>query len=137
MTEPIARPRTRTGKTSKVVVGQLEFYMTVNLTDKGKPMELFIDSAKEGTVIRGLLGTISRLVSHQLQHGTAVKDIVDAMLDMTFEPNGETNDPELPRCKSISDYVARRLALDFLPEGELDKLSPTHTPANVQVSPSL
>ncbi len=38
--------------------------------------------------------------------------------DQFFVPNGHTDDPEIPRVRSAVDYIARRLAIDWLPYPE-------------------
>ena len=45
-------------------------------------------------------------------------ELIRPGLGQYFVPNGHTDDPELPRVRSAVDYIARRLALDWMPYPE-------------------
>src|SRR5262249_45071606 len=57
-----------------------------------------------------------------LQHGVPLVELIRCNLDLYFAPNGRTDDPDIPRARSIADYTARRLAIDWLPVGERAQL---------------
>jgi ribonucleoside-diphosphate reductase alpha chain len=57
-------------------------------------------------------------MSMALQHGVPLKDLVRKLAHLRFEPAGATNNPRVRFAKSIPDYVARWLALEFLTEEE-------------------
>ena len=57
-----------------------------------------------------------------LQHRVPLADLIRPGLDQYFVPNGHTDDPEIPRVRSAVDYIARRLAIDWLPYPERAEL---------------
>ena len=57
-----------------------------------------------------------------LQHGVPLTELIRCNLDLYFVPNGRTDDPDIPRARSIADYTARRLAIDWLPAEERAQL---------------
>jgi ribonucleoside-diphosphate reductase alpha chain len=107
-------PRVRQGTTRKFQVGEFKAYLTVNVNEAGEPMEVFLDSGKEGSTTNGFLDTIAVLVSHSLQNGVPIDDICDSLVGMRYEPWGDTNDEDIRFAGSVSDYIGRRLALDFM-----------------------
>lgn len=111
-------PKTRRGMTHHFVVGSHKVYITANHYEDGRLGEIFIKSAKEGSMVAGLLDTLARLMSKTLQGGESVESLVASLINMRFEPWGATDDSDIPFAKSIPDYIARWLGRQFLP---LDK----------------
>jgi ribonucleoside-diphosphate reductase alpha chain len=108
-------PATRHSLTHKFSVGGHEGYITVGLFEDGKPGELFITMAKEGSTIGGLMDTIGTLTSLSLQYGVPVEAMVNKFAHMRFEPSGWTGNPEIPNAKSVPDYIFRWLGMEFVP----------------------
>jgi len=108
-------PRRRHGTTTSFEVGGTEFYMTANAQPDGQLGEVFAKFGKDGSTTAGLMDLLSIAISLGLQHGVPVETFVAKFKDMRFEPMGMTDDPELPEVSSIGDYLARRIALDWLP----------------------
>ncbi len=108
-------PDERRAITHKFSVGGHEGYLTVGLYDDGKPGEIFITMAKEGSTISGLMDSFATAVSLALQYGVPLKVLCDKFSHARFEPSGWTNNPEVRYAKSIMDYIFRWLALKFLP----------------------
>jgi ribonucleoside-diphosphate reductase alpha chain len=108
-------PATRHSLTHKFSVGGHEGYITVGLFDDGKPGELFITMAKEGSTIGGLMDTIGTLTSLSLQYGVPVEAMVNKFAHMRFEPSGWTGNPDIPNAKSVPDYIFRWLGMEFIP----------------------
>jgi ribonucleoside-diphosphate reductase alpha chain len=108
-------PATRHSLTHKFSVGGHEGYITVGLFEDGKPGELFITMAKEGSTIGGLMDTIGTLTSLSLQYGVPVEAMVNKFAHMRFEPSGWTGNPEIPNAKSVPDYIFRWLGMAFVP----------------------
>lgn len=115
-------PQRRTGHTTSVTIGGERFYMTANAREDGSLGEIFIQWGKQGTTGAGLMDTYAIALSVALQHRVPLADIIRQGLDLYFVPNGRTDDPEIPRVRSIADYVARRLAIDWLPHDQRAKL---------------
>jgi ribonucleoside-diphosphate reductase alpha chain len=99
-------------------------YITVGFYDdeKTKPGEVFIKLGKQGSTLNGLLDTIGILLSYGLQFGMPLGDVCHKLQGMTFEPEGETKNPELEHCSSIIDYVFTWLELEF---GPFEQEAPT------------
>ncbi|MBX7164847.1 MAG: vitamin B12-dependent ribonucleotide reductase [Pirellulales bacterium] len=108
-------PDTRRSLTHKFRVGGHEGYITVGLYDDGRPGELFITMAKEGSTIGGLMDCFGTAVSMSLQYGVPLEVYVNKFSHTRFEPMGYTSNPDVPIAKSIVDYIFRWLANTFLP----------------------
>jgi hypothetical protein len=108
-----ALPTTRESVTHKFSVMRHEGYLTIGLYPDGKPGEIFIKMAKEGSTISGMCQAFCRAFSLALQFGLTVEEAVVRFRGMRFEPMGPTSNPEIPKCSSIVDYVARYLELNY------------------------
>jgi ribonucleoside-diphosphate reductase alpha chain len=117
----IAKPRrerledTRQSITHKFSVSGHEGYITVGLYPDGRPGELFITMAKEGSTIGGLMDAFGTSVSMSLQYGVPLEDYVRKFSHMRFEPQGYTKNPDIRIAKSLIDYIFRWLGITFLP----------------------
>ncbi len=111
-------PTRRIGHTTAVTIGQERFSLTASQRDDGSLCEVFIHWGKHGTSGSGLVATYAVALSAGLQHRVPLADLIRPGLDQYFLPNGHTDDPDLPRVRSAVDYVARRLAIDWLPYPE-------------------
>lgn len=107
-------PRRRNGHSYRFQIGDLKGFFTVNEYEDGKPGELFINASKEGSTLAGLMDSFAISVSHGLQHGVPLKSYVKTLRGTSFAPLGITDDEEIRTASSITDYVMRRLALDYL-----------------------
>ena len=92
-----------------------EGYITVGFYDDGRPGEMFITMAKEGSTVGGLMDVIGTLVSMGLQYGVPLDVYVNKFSHSRFEPSGFTRNPEIPIAKSITDYIFRWLGIQFVP----------------------
>ena len=108
-------PRRRSGYTTTVSIGAERFYLTANQRDDGSLGEVFIHWGKHGSSGAGLVNTYAIALSMGLAHQVPLADLIRPGLGQFFEPNGHTDDPEIPRVRSAVDYIARRLAIDWLP----------------------
>lgn len=106
--------RIRRSKTTSFQVGDCHGYITVGEYDDGRPGEVFLKVAKQGSTLAGLMDSFAISVSHALQYGVPLKALVHMYVNMKFEPFGMTDDPELRMATSIPDYIFRRLALDYM-----------------------
>ena len=115
--KPVRRrlPDTRTAITHKFEIAGHEGYFTVGLFEDGQPGELFITMAKEGSTIGGLMDTIGTLTSLALQYGVPLEALVKKFAFQRFEPYGYTNNPEIRQATSITDYIFRWMAFQFIP----------------------
>jgi ribonucleoside-diphosphate reductase alpha chain len=108
-------PDTRQAITHKFDIAGHEGYITVGLYEDGSPGELFITMAKEGSTIGGLMDTIGTLVSLAFQYGVPIETLVKKFAHQRFEPSGFTKNPDIPIAKSITDYLFRWMACQFIP----------------------
>lgn len=119
---PAARrilPTERQSITHKFQVGAMTGYLTVGLyPDDHMPAEIFLTMGKEGGVVSGLLDAFATAFSFGLQYGVPLQHLVGHFTGMSFEPRGHTGNPDIPYAQSIPDYVARWLALRFLPAAD-------------------
>ena len=108
-------PDTRQSITHKFNVAGHEGYITVGLYDDGRPGELFITMAKEGSTIGGLMDCFGTAVSMSLQYGVPLEVYVGKFSHTRFEPMGHTKNPDIRIAKSIVDYIFRWLGITFIP----------------------
>ncbi|MCI4335604.1 MAG: vitamin B12-dependent ribonucleotide reductase [Thermoplasmata archaeon] len=109
-------PDERKAVTHHFQVGGHDGYVTVGLYPDGRPGEIFFRVTKEGSTVNGLMDSLGISMSMALQHGVPLKDLVRKLAHLRFEPAGATNNAKIRFAKSIPDYVARWLALEFLTE---------------------
>jgi ribonucleoside-diphosphate reductase alpha chain len=106
---------TRTAITHKFDIAGHEGYLTVGLFENKLPGELFITMAKEGSTIGGLMDGIGTLTSMALQYGVPLEALVKKFAHVRFEPSGFTKNPDIRNAASITDYVFRWMATQFIP----------------------
>lgn len=107
-------PKVRSSKTFSFTVAGSHGYLTVGEYDDGRPGEVFMRLAKQGSTLAGFMDALAISLSHGLQYGVPLKDYVKSFTSMSFAPSGITDDPDIRTASSIIDYVARRLALSYL-----------------------
>jgi ribonucleoside-diphosphate reductase alpha chain len=90
-----------------------EGYIHVGFYEDGKPGEIFIKMAKEGSTISGLMDTVATLTSLSLQYGVPLEALVRKFEHVRFEPSGFTKNPDIPVAKSLTDYIFRFLGTRF------------------------
>jgi ribonucleoside-diphosphate reductase alpha chain len=115
-------PRTRTSKTFSFRVADCHGYATVGEFEDGRPAEVFLKVAKQGSTLAGIMDAFAISVSHGLQYGVPLRAFVDMFTNMRFEPAGITDDPEIRFATSLVDYIIRRLAVEYLPFDERKEL---------------
>ncbi len=107
-------PLDRTEVGRKFQVGDHEGYIHVGLYDDGSPGDIFVDIAKDGTTMAGLMNSLMIAVSMGLQYGVPPEVYVSKLSHMRFEPSGMTNDADIRVAKSIVDYIFRWFGKKFL-----------------------
>ncbi len=107
-------PDTRQSITHKFNVGGHEGYINVGLYPDGRPGELFITMAKEGSTVGGLMDCFGTAISMSLQYGVPLEVLVNKFSHTRFEPMGHTSNPEIRIAKSVVDYIFRWLGMNFL-----------------------
>ncbi len=117
-------PATRVSLTHKFEIAGHEGYITVGLYENGEPGELFIQMAKEGSTIGGLMDTVATLTSIALQYGVPLESLVKKFAYQRFEPSGFTKNPDIRNATSITDYVFRWLGCQFI-KGYKEATSPS------------
>jgi ribonucleoside-diphosphate reductase alpha chain len=107
---------TRDSITHKFSISGHEGYFTVGLYDDGRPGELLIKMAKQGSTMSGLMDTIGVLTSLALQYGVPAETLARKFEQMRFEPSGWTRNAEIRNATSVVDYVFRWLGITFSAE---------------------
>jgi ribonucleoside-diphosphate reductase alpha chain len=108
-------PDTRQSLTHKFNVAGHEGYITVGLYEDGRPGEVFITQAKEGSTIGGIMDAFGTAVSLSLQYGVPLEVLVNKFSHTRFDPMGHTTNPDIRIAKSVVDYIFRWLGITFLP----------------------
>jgi ribonucleoside-diphosphate reductase alpha chain len=107
-------PKSRTSLTTSFTVGGAEGYLTSGAHEDGELGEIFLKLGKQGSTLAGVMDAFSIAVSIGLQYGVPLETYVSKFTNLSFEPNGLTDDADVRMAKSLMDYVFRRLALDYL-----------------------
>ncbi|OGD85793.1 hypothetical protein A2Z23_00715 [Candidatus Curtissbacteria bacterium RBG_16_39_7] len=118
--EPVRErlPDERRAVVHKFEIGDSEGYIMVGLYEDGRPGEVFIQMAKEGSTVSGLIDWAAVLTSVALQYGVPLADLARKFRNTRFEPMGRTNNPRIRSATSIPDYVYRWLEEKFVPEDQ-------------------
>jgi hypothetical protein len=106
--------------TSVTIAGEC-LQLSTNAREDGSLGEIFIQWGRNETAGGGLVGTYAAALSLGLQHEVPLVDLLRQGLGLRFVPAGRTDDPEIPWAYSIPDYIARRLAIDWLPHHQRAK----------------
>jgi len=118
-------PDRRKGYIQKATVGDHKVYLHTGEYDDGKIGEIFIDTNKEGELVKALMNNFAIAISLGLQYGVPLEEYVDAFLDTKFEPSGNVHgNDRILSATSILDYIFRELAISYLDKEEL-----AHTPS--------
>lgn len=107
-------PRQRRSRTYEFHIADLKGFFTVGEYQDGRPGELFVNVAKQGSTLSGIMDSFAISISHGLQHGVPLKAYVKTYINMTFAPSGVTDDTDITYASSIMDYIFRRIAKDYL-----------------------
>ena len=119
-TRPYRRklPADRNALTHKFSISGQEGYITVGMYEDGTPGEVFINMAKEGSTLSGMMDAFAISISVALQYGVPLKSLVNKFAHMRFEPSGFTANPHIRMAKSLVDYLFRWMALKFMSRQE-------------------
>ena len=118
-------PGRRGGYTQEARVGGHKLFLRTGEYEDGTLGEVFIDLAKEGATLRGILSCFAIAVSKGLQYGVPLEEFVDTFTFQTFEPRGMVEGhPNIKMANSIVDYVFRALGVEYLHRDELAQVPP-------------
>ena len=118
-------PDRRKGYIQKAQIGDHKVYLHTGEYDDGKIGEIFIDTNKEGELVKAMMNNFAIAISLGLQYGVPLDEYVDAFIDTKFEPSGNVlGNDRILSASSILDYVFRELAISYLGKEEL-----AHTPS--------
>lgn len=123
----------RKAVTHKFQVGAYEGYLIVGLYDDGQPGEIFLRMNKEGSMLSGMMDSFATAISIGLQYGVPLKVLVKKFAGVHFEPNGPTQNPNIPHARSIMDYIFRWLAVKFLTPEERQTVLGLHDDQGMEV----
>ncbi|MFW2340129.1 MAG: vitamin B12-dependent ribonucleotide reductase [Acidimicrobiia bacterium] len=128
-------PSRRSGFTQEARIGGHKVFLRTGEYEDGTLGELFIDLAKEGATLRGILSCFAIAVSKGLQYGVPLEEFVDTFVFQTFEPRGMVEGhPHIKMSNSIVDYVFRALGVEYLHRDELAQVPPVR-PAELPEPP--
>jgi ribonucleoside-diphosphate reductase alpha chain len=118
-------PARRTGFNQEARVGGHKVYLRTGEYEDGTLGEIFIDLAKEGATLKGILSCFAIAVSKGLQYGVPLEEYVDTFTFQTFEPRGMVEGHDnIKMANSIVDYVFRALGVEYLQRDELAQVPP-------------
>jgi ribonucleoside-diphosphate reductase alpha chain len=118
-------PERREGWTQEARIAGHKVYLRTGEYPDGTLGEVFIDIAKEGATLKGVLGCFAIAVSKGLQYGVPLEEFVDTFTFQTFEPRGMVEGHEnIKMSNSIIDYVFRALGLEYLDRTDIVQVPP-------------
>jgi len=132
----IKMPDRRKGYIQKVTIGNHKVYLHTGEYNDGKLGEIFIDTSKEGELVKALMNNFAIAISLGLQYGVPLDEFVSAYVGTKFEPSGkiEGNDRILS-ASSILDYIFRELAISYSGREDLAHTpSLTHQESNKEIN---
>jgi len=115
--------RQRNAKVTAFNVAGVKGFITVGEFEDGAPAEVFLNVTRQGSTLSGIADAWAMTISRALQSGVPLYALVKMYAGMRFEPAGMTDDPEIRMCTSLVDYVAKRLALNYLTAEEREALN--------------
>ena len=117
-------PDRRKGYIQKATIGDHKVYLHTGEYEDGKIGEIFIDTSKEGELVKALMNNFAIAVSLGLQYGVPLDEFVSAFIGTKFEPSGKVHgNDRILSASSILDYIFRELAISYLNREDL-----AHTP---------
>ena len=118
-------PDRRKGYIQKATIGDHKVYLHTGEYEDGKIGEIFIDTSKEGELVKALMNNFAIAISLGLQYGVPLDEFVNAYVDTKFEPSGKVyGNDRIMSASSILDYIFRELAISYLNREDL-----AHTPS--------
>ncbi len=118
-------PDRRKGYIQKATIGNHKVYLHTGEYEDGKIGEIFIDTSKEGELVKALMNNFAIAISLGLQYGVPLDEFVSAYVDTKFEPSGKVyGNDRILSASSILDYIFRELAISYLNREDL-----AHTPS--------
>ena len=118
-------PDRRKGYIQKASIGDHKVYLHTGEYEDGKIGEIFIDTSKEGELVKALMNNFAIAISLGLQYGVPLDEFVNAFVDTKFEPSGKVyGNDRILSATSILDYIFRELAISYLNREDL-----AHTPS--------
>ena len=125
-------PDRRKGYIQKAQIGDHKVYLHTGEYDDGKIGEIFIDTNKEGELVKAMMNNFAIAISLGLQYGVPLEEYVDAFIDTKFEPSGKViGNDRILSASSILDYVFRELAISYLGKEELAHTPSIASPKNI------
>ena len=121
----IKMPDRRKGYIQKVTIGNHKVYLHTGEYNDGKLGEIFIDTSKEGELVKALMNNFAIAISLGLQYGVPLDEFVNAYVGTKFAPSGKIDgNDRILSASSILDYIFRELAISYLGREDL-----AHTPS--------
>ena len=118
-------PDRRKGYIQKATIGDHKVYLHTGEYEDGKIGEIFIDTSKEGELVKALMNNFAIAVSLGLQYGVPLDEFISAFVGTKFEPSGKVyGNDRIISASSILDYIFRELAISYQNREDL-----AHTPA--------
>ena len=104
----------RSGHTHPSQIEDIKIYTTVNRNGSGEISEIYITTDREGTLIMGLLNSLSKTISVMLQYHIPPQNISKMLRGQKYEPYGfVTRHPYIKYCTSISDLISKIIDIEI------------------------
>jgi ribonucleoside-diphosphate reductase alpha chain len=126
-------PKLRKGNIYALKIGRQKIFVTIGEYPDGTPGEVWVDIAKDGSTIAGLVKSYAKAISIAIQYGTPIDELIETFSHTNFPPNGMVeNHPTIKQVSSIPDLIVRILAVDYFGREEFQHVHLENTTNNTK-----
>ena len=125
LSKRFSMPDRRKGYIQKATISDHKIYLHTGEYEDGKIGEIFIDTSKEGELVKALMNNFAIAISLGLQYGVPLDEFINAYVGTKFEPSGKVyGNDRILSATSMLDYIFRELAISYQNREDL-----AHTPS--------
>ncbi len=101
-------------RTHAAKIDDIELYITLGFYNNGNLAEIFVSTDKEGTVVKGVLASLSKALSNMLQYNIPADEISRTLRNQKYEPSGfVSRHPYIKSATSISDLISKVIDIEL------------------------
>ena len=104
----------RTAHVHEAELAGLKLYITTSFYEDGRLGELYVAAGRQGSLVKGLLDSLSTTISKMLQYGIPPEDISRMYRGQKYEPSGfVSHHPFIKNADSISDLISKIIDIEL------------------------
>ena len=103
----------RNARVHEAEINGMKLYITVSFYEDRRVGEIYVTAGRQGSLIKGLLDSLSTTVSKMLQYGVPAAEIARIYRGQKYEPNGIViGHPYIKFVDSISDLISKIIDIE-------------------------